>query len=168
MDYEFLYGDTVHRVTLHSKDGKLVARIGDEDFDVDVQTIDDHGLSLILGGRSMNVFIAKSDGKRFVHINGENYCFSIPGAETDAAIVHQEGSGGEAKLSIKAPMPGSVLKIDVKDGDAVEEGACLIIVEAMKMETGLHSSLTGKVKKVHVNAGQQVDAGQLLIELEEN
>ena len=168
MDYEFLYDEAVHRVTLNSKDGKLVARIGDEDFDVDIQTIADHGLSLILGDRSITVFIAKGDGKRFVHINGESYCFSIPGAETDTAVAHQEGSRGEAKLSITAPMPGSVLKVNVKDGDTVEEGACLIIVEAMKMETGLHSSLTGRVKKVHVNPDQQVDAGQLLIELEED
>ena len=168
MDYEFVYDEAVHRVTLNSKDGKIVARIGDEDFDVDVQAINDHGLSLIVEGRSMNVFIAKGDGKRFVHVNGENYCFSIPGAENDAAVVHQGSGGGEAKLSITAPMPGSVLKVNVKDGDAVEEGQCLIIVEAMKMETGLHSSLIGKVKKVHVNPDQQVDAGQLLIELEED
>ena len=168
MDYEFLCGETVHRITLNNKDGIIVARIGDEEFNVDVQAINDNWMSLILGGRSMNVFIAKGDGKRFVHVNGENYCFSIPGSENDACLQHQASGGEEAKLSITAPMPGSVLKINVKDGDAVEEGQCLIIVEAMKMETGLHSSLKGKVKKVHVNHDQQVDAGQLLMELEED
>ncbi len=70
-------------------------------------------------------------------------------------------------MTITAPMPGCVIKVDVKEGDVVEEGKCLAIIEAMKMETGLYAAISGKVKKVRVVKGKQVNAGETLIELEE-
>jgi len=70
------------------------------------------------------------------------------------------------KGHVGAPMPGVVATLLVEVGRAVEEGDLLMTIEAMKMETGLHADVAGVVKAVHVAAGEQIDAKDLLIEIE--
>jgi len=65
---------------------------------------------------------------------------------------------------IKAPMPGMVLNILVKEGDAVKKGDTLIILEAMKMENSLKSPTDGVIKKIAVTKGVAVEKNQLLIQ----
>ena len=166
MEYEFGLGDQIHKVSLNSKDGKTVAFIGDEKFEVDVQAVSDNRMSLLIGNRSFDVYVVREEGKRHIHIDGNSFCFSMPEAE-EGYNARSGGGGEEAKLILSAPMPGSVIKINVSEGDGVEEGQCLAIVEAMKMETGLHSTITGRVKKVCASQGQQINAGEVIIELEE-
>jgi biotin carboxyl carrier protein len=67
---------------------------------------------------------------------------------------------------VMAPMPGLVLEVLVDDGDEVEEGTPLIILEAMKMENVIKATGSGVVKKVIVEKEAAVEKGQLLIELE--
>ena len=67
---------------------------------------------------------------------------------------------------IKAPMPGLVLNIDVTDGQSIKEGDRLLILEAMKMENSILIHADATIKKVMVTAGQAVEKGQVLIELE--
>ncbi|CAF4419429.1 unnamed protein product, partial [Adineta steineri] len=70
------------------------------------------------------------------------------------------------KTQIGAPMPGQVLDIKVKEGDSIKKGDTVIVLSAMKMETVVKSTVEGKVKKVHVKSGQQVQGDDLVIELE--
>ncbi len=75
--------------------------------------------------------------------------------------------GSALKMSdIKAPMPGLILDVNVKEGDEVKEGDYLLVLEAMKMENTLTAPGDGIIKSVKVEKGQTVDKNQLLIELE--
>ena len=67
---------------------------------------------------------------------------------------------------IKAPMPGLVLEIAVRDGQEVNEGDKMLILEAMKMENSILIHANATIKKVIVKKGQAVEKGQVLIELE--
>ncbi|MBK8879597.1 MAG: acetyl-CoA carboxylase biotin carboxyl carrier protein subunit [Haliscomenobacter sp.] len=67
---------------------------------------------------------------------------------------------------IKAPMPGLVLEISVKEGDTVEKGQSLLILEAMKMENVLKSPGDGVVKRIFVDKGRPVDKNQILLEMD--
>ena len=67
---------------------------------------------------------------------------------------------------IGAPMPGSVASVIVTVGQKVKPGDLMLTIEAMKMETGLHADRAATVKAVHVQVGNQIDAKDLLIELE--
>jgi methylmalonyl-CoA carboxyltransferase small subunit len=60
-------------------------------------------------------------------------------------------------------MPGKVVKVLVKEGDEVEPGRPLVVVEAMKMENELVAEAPGTVKKVHVQPGDAVEGGAALI-----
>lgn len=68
-------------------------------------------------------------------------------------------------LEVGAPIPGTILKVLVSEGEKVSENQPLMIVEAMKMETRVSASASGTVESINVSEGQQVKAGELLISL---
>ena len=80
-----------------------------------------------------------------------------------AALGHKAGGSGEG--TVVSPMPGRVLKVLVAEGDAVEVGTPLVVVEAMKMENELAASRSGTVRKLHVVPGQNVESGARLVEI---
>ena len=67
---------------------------------------------------------------------------------------------------VTAPMPGSIMKVLVSEGDQVNEDQDVIILEAMKMENPIASPATGKVASIKVKADDKVDTGQVLMEIE--
>ena len=69
---------------------------------------------------------------------------------------------GEA---VAAPMPGNILKVNVRPGQAVEEGTVLVILEAMKMENEILAPRAGSIAQVLVNEGATVDTGAALVTL---
>ena len=66
---------------------------------------------------------------------------------------------------VKAIMPGKVLRVLVKAGDAVNDGDVVLILEAMKMENELRAHKTGTVKAIHAQPGKDVEMGQALVEI---
>lgn len=70
------------------------------------------------------------------------------------------------KKEIGSPIPGTVLKVLVNEGDAVTENQALVIVEAMKMETEIVASQDGVIKKITVTEGQKVESGELMVTLD--
>ncbi len=67
--------------------------------------------------------------------------------------------------SVLAPIPGLVLRLLVKEGDNVNEGDPVLILEAMKMESEIASTATGIIKKISVKEGTSVQEGEILIEV---
>jgi len=70
------------------------------------------------------------------------------------------------KTKILAPIPGTILVVDVKIGDQVKVGDRLVQLEAMKMENNITSEKAGKITAVHVSAGQKVLQNEVLVEIE--
>ncbi|MBQ2273342.1 MAG: biotin/lipoyl-binding protein [Clostridia bacterium] len=66
---------------------------------------------------------------------------------------------------VKAPMPGNIMKVNVKVGDTVKKGDTLCVLEAMKMENDIKASRDGSVAAVHVSQGATVNTGDLLVSL---
>ncbi len=81
-----------------------------------------------------------------------------------AAALREAGGGDAGSRKLKAPMPGRVVKILVAEGDSVERGAPVVIVEAMKMENEMYAPLDGTVARIAVAEGDTVDSGALLCE----
>ena len=67
---------------------------------------------------------------------------------------------------IEAPLPGTLFKIIVKEGDAVKKGDTILILEAMKMENNILAEKDGIIEKIHVSEGDSVLQGDILVEIE--
>ncbi len=67
--------------------------------------------------------------------------------------------------TVKAPIPGLIVKVEVKEGDEIREGQPLVILEAMKMENEIRAPRPGTVQRVHIRPGQSVEQGEVLITL---
>jgi len=104
--------------------------------------------------------------KVFFELNGQPRVIRVPNrlvkSSTAARPKAEQGNANH----IGAPMPGVVASVVVTAGQQVHEGDMLLTIEAMKMETGIHAERDATVKAVHVHAGGQIDAKDLLVELE--
>jgi pyruvate carboxylase subunit B len=67
---------------------------------------------------------------------------------------------------VRAPMPGLIVRVNVKAGDTVQAGQGLVVMEAMKMENELRATAAGRVRSVEVTPGTAVEKGALLVALE--
>ena len=104
-------------------------------------------------------YAVRIEGNKAV-VNGKTYDISVK----DGIEANQGVSSSEA-VPIKAALPGAVLKINVSEGDMIEEGDVLLVLEAMKMETEIKSPKSGKAASIDVNVGEQVKTGQVLVTL---
>ena len=112
--------------------------------------------------------------RRFkVNVNGNEYDITVeeidasaakaasaPKAAPKAAAPSAAPAGGEA---VKSPMPGTILKVNVKNGDAVKKGQVLMILEAMKMENEIMAPKAGSVAQVVAAKGASVNTGDVLV-----
>lgn len=90
---------------------------------------------------------------------------SAPAPAPAAAPAAPKASGAEGSVKIEAPMPGTVLRLNVKVGDTVADGQALVVLEAMKMENDIVASQAGTVASINVNAGDSVNTGDVLVTL---
>ena len=98
----------------------------------------------------------------FVHLDGEAYQLSYEHPLDRLAAQ----AGGAASDRILAPMPGSIVSVQVAAGDRVQRGQALLLMESMKMETTLTAPRDGVVAAVQFEKGQTFDRDALLLSLE--
>ncbi|MGD9347614.1 MAG: acetyl-CoA carboxylase biotin carboxyl carrier protein subunit [Candidatus Aminicenantes bacterium] len=165
MDYEFLVDGDLKKITVEKKEGRFLVKEGESAYEADIQHISPGIISILTGQKSFRVYMIKRNDKRYVNIHGHNLMVQEPASESADSHMGLEGSSQD-KLLVKAPMPGKVIKINVKEKEKVRKNQTLAIVEAMKMENEIKSSIDGFIKKIHVSPGDLVDSEKPLIELE--
>ncbi len=112
-----------------------------------------------------NKFAVSFDGDNAI-VNGKKYAVSIKeGKEEDGSSSGPKETESADSVVLKAPLPGSVFKILVNVGDLISQGQVVMILEAMKMETDIKSTISGTVSSIAVSQGQQIIAGQDLISI---
>ncbi|MCH9802715.1 acetyl-CoA carboxylase biotin carboxylase subunit [bacterium] len=110
-----------------------------------------------------------------VEVNGRRYSVSVWVPESTAAAPAggptrrksaSSGSGGAGNGKVTVPMQGTVVKIDVEVGQAVEAGDTILVLEAMKMENNIAADITGTVKEISVAVGDTVGGGDVVVIIE--
>lgn len=91
---------------------------------------------------------------------------AAPRTETGAKVISKPSASAAAGYQIKAPLPGTVLSIPVKVGQAVKSTDTVLVLEAMKMENVIYAGRDGVVASINVNAGDAVPDGGVLVTLE--
>jgi len=109
----------------------------------------------------------KSQNKYTVLLNGVSYSFTIESPisykRRKYLQKHKQANKMEA---ITAPMPGKIIELLVEESASVKEGEAILILEAMKMQNEILAQVSGKVKKIHVKAGDSVTKDDVLMEIE--
>ena len=110
-----------------------------------------------------------------VEVNGRRYSVSVWVPESAAAAPTggptrrksaSSGSGGAGNGKVTVPMQGTVVKIEVEVGQAVEAGDTILVLEAMKMENNIAADITGTVKEISVAVGDTVGGGDVVVIIE--
>ncbi len=120
--------------------------LGKDSWTVACQQLDGQHWALGAAGERVEIEVQDDRSKQIEELTGRG---------------RKEAAGGV----IKAPMPGLVVRVEVSEGQAVEVGDGLVVVEAMKMENELRATQKGVVEQVHVQAGDRVEKGAELVTL---
>ncbi len=160
---KYLYLGTESEIVLDQKkagDGvTYVGTIDGSEYEIQIENSDAHTARIGVGARTVTAYLSRRDGVTQVFVRGRVY--RLEGIEgTRASATKSVGSP-----EIRSPMPGKILQILVSDGQVVEAGDDLVILEAMKMENRLRAEVSGRVASIEVGEGDRVDDGQLLIRL---
>lgn len=122
--------------------------------------------SLLLGNESYEAYVSESQSGLQVLLRGKLYEIEVE-EERQRRLRQASGvappAGGEFHL--KAPMPGLVVAVPVTEGQSVERGDHLVILESMKMQNELRAPRAGVIQRVRVGAGERVEQHQVLITL---
>lgn len=137
-------------------------REGDESIDREFSAVplNTGAWSVLMGGRSYSVVAANGT----IRVNGR--AFSVDVFDPRAMRSRKTGGAGEGRQNIAAMMPGKVVRVLVAQGDAIEAGQGLIVVEAMKMQNEMKSPKAGRVVEVKAKPDATVAAGEVLMVIE--
>jgi len=125
--------------------------------------------SLVRNGRSHRVLVVKEDrenGTALLRVDGQNYTVKLQDEQSRLLKTLGLEKAGLKVREIKAPMPGLVLNVLVKPGDAVQKNDPVLVLEAMKMENVIRAAGDAVVKEVVALPGKPVEKGQLLVTFE--
>ncbi len=134
-------------------DGRMVA--------ADIAKISSGVFSILLGGRSFEVTVEEAAEDLMVHVAGREFQVEI----TDPRSWRSRRAGNielEGRQQVIAPMPGKIVTVLVAQGQKVETGQGLLVIEAMKMQNELRAPKSGTVERLLAKEGQTVSAGELL------
>ena len=156
-------GQQILDVLVVRQDADYVVEVDGRRFVVNARKLEGDFFSILTEGRSYEVS---------VEADGDGYWVRHGAAEQRVAVsdpsrqAREEKSGPEGPEQIVSVMPGKVVRLLAREGDAVEPGQGVVVVEAMKMENEIASDKGGRVTRVAVSPGDAVETGTLLMVVE--
>lgn len=157
-------GDRKHDVRIERRDGTFHVFVDGVEHLVDAHKLDADFYSILMNGRSYEVSVEAAGDTYHVRHGAAEQVVRLSDPSRDGRDeLFAKRSGPETITSV---MPGKVVRILVHDGQSVESGQGLLVVEAMKMENEIAAPRPGKVVRVEVAEGQTVESGAPLVTLE--
>ncbi len=164
MKYEVVINGTPHSVEIFpfaDRPSRVIVKIDGRHVEADAVNIAPWVYSIILNGRSHEVRGEPQASGLLLHVGEFEYRVEI----VDPRSWRRERSAGtnpSGPQQVVASMAGKVVRVLVADGDHVESGQGLLVVEAMKMQNEIRSAKAGTVKRLLATQGQSVRSGEVL------
>ena len=160
-------GDQTYTVDIEEV-GRSLYRIAVDgnEFLVDGKQTGQNNYSLLINHRSFEVDVDTSEEEYRVLVDGRSYHIHLVDERRMRLGGFQTGIQLQGKQEVTVPMAGNVIAVLVAEGDRVDKGQGLVIVEAMKMENEVRSPIDAEIKEVRVKTGQSVEAGETLMVVE--
>lgn len=163
MPYIVGVDSTEYKVSLDRQGNEFKGTINGKPIKVEVIQAEGNHLSLIIDNTPYTVVFG-SDGS--IIVNDEAYTTSVFDEQMQRIMKATPEQLHKQEIIVKAPMPGLIVEIMVREGNSVKSGQGLLVVEAMKMQNEMPAPADGVVKKILVKQGQTVNSGDALIVIE--
>jgi biotin carboxyl carrier protein len=157
-------GSSIHEVSIERRNGIYVVEIDGTRHEVDSRKLEGDFYTFLVEGRSYEVSVEADGDRYFVRHGAAEHVVTL--TDPGRAARDAKGEVGAGAADVVSVMPGKVVRVLVHEGDAVEEGQGLVVVEAMKMENEITAPKAGKISAVKVQPGLAVDAGAALMALD--
>ncbi len=155
--------DGVRRTVSVARNGDgFVVTVDGRRYDVSEVARVDEGIAFLVGGESHVARITSGRGGLELSIGGRAYLQTREMVDADRPA-RATSRGGHAK--VEAPMPGSIVAVNVAEGDRVRAGQALVVLESMKMHNEIASPMDGVVRRIACRVGEQVGFGHVLVEI---
>lgn len=154
------------KISVSRKNDELL--VNDKSFEGEVIKIKENSYKVFKGNKIFQVEMVEQDGKE-MQLKINDHLLDVSVTDHIDQILDKLGmnvAASTAVKDVKAPMPGSILNIIVKEGAEVKQGDQLLVLEAMKMENVIKSPGEGKVSQIHVSEKENVEKNQVLISFE--
>ncbi|MDE6277998.1 MAG: biotin/lipoyl-binding protein [Muribaculaceae bacterium] len=138
-------------------------KINGNAYTVAVGDIDDNIAQVEVNGVPYKVELEKAPAPKKVAAVRPS---AAPRTASGEKVITKSAPAATGGAAVKAPLPGTVLAVNVKVGDTVKAADTVVLLEAMKMENAIHAGRDGRVASVNVNQGDAVLEGTVLITLE--
>lgn len=169
MEFVYDYNGDLFKIEIIKEKNVFVVKLGSRTYSLmDVQESSEGLFKFELNRRPYKCRVASAEDQRHIFINSKVYQLKkVPAKEAKLAA---NGKGKKSKSAaasgkITSPINGKIIRVWVDENADVTVEQDLIIIEAMKMEHRIRSPFAGRVGKVHVKEGEQVELGTLLLEL---
>jgi len=164
--YEVLLAGKTRVVEFTQENGAWKISLDGNPLDANAVEVAPNIFSVLLNGDSHQIRIApRPDGTLTLHTGLAEYHAEVTDPRSWRGRRHGAVEA-EGRQQVTAPMPGKVVRLLVQQGDSVEAGQGLLVVEAMKMQNEIRSPKSGKIEKLFAKEGQPVNAGEVLLWVE--
>jgi biotin carboxyl carrier protein len=160
MTYDIAIDGKNYRLDLNRQEGGWSCRLDGREVEVDAVLARPDVLSLRIGNQAYEVKSERVGGDLHLWVGSVRFAAEIRDPRSLRGRVRAVDDHGPKKLT--APMPGKIVRVLVSQGDEVETGAGVLVVEAMKMQNEIKSPKKGTIQKILVSEGAAVNAGDVL------
>jgi biotin carboxyl carrier protein len=138
--------------------------INGKDRVVDFQTISESLISALIDNASFEALIEEREGRYNVLMFGDLYEVEVADERQQRLLRSSTGfEAAQGEISIRSPMPGLIVAVPVVEGQSVQQGEAVCVLESMKMENELKAPRDGVVSRVHVAKGDRVEQNKPLV-----
>ncbi len=134
-------------------------KINGTKFNVTVGDVVDNKVHVEVNGTPYDVELDKAPAASVANIAKPKAPAAAPRTETGEKVISKPVAASGQGTAVKSPLPGTVMSFNVKEGDIVNAGDTVCVLEAMKMENDIHTSVGGTVKKILVGVGDAILEG---------
>ncbi len=154
-----------HEIEISNFKENRTVSVNGEIKQAELQCIGENELySLVVDNRSYQLYIKQNSTGYEVSLNSSKYCIKLEDEKTHLMrSLLKADEKPKGFVEIKAPMPGLVVKISVNEGQEINIGDSLFIIEAMKMENEIRAIVAGRIKKICISEKDSVDKDSLLM-----
>ena len=160
MLYDVTIDGKNYRLDLNRADGRWSCRLDGQDVEVDAVLVRPDVLSLRIENLAYEVKSELVANDLHLWVGDARFAAEVRDPRSLRGRARAGDDHGPKKIT--APMPGKVVRLLVREGDEVEAGAGVAVVEAMKMQNEIKSPKKGKIQKILVSEGATVNAGDVL------